>query len=100
MAAVEVYRGAGDRPGAPVVEPLLADTALLARGVAEMDRQAHSLAQVELDAVFRPGLRCGQLCEIHDPTLRQPRYCKLVGLALTFDGAELGCKLSLEEPTA
>ena len=32
MVAIAVYRRARDRPGAPIVEPLLADTAFLAWG--------------------------------------------------------------------
>ena len=98
MASIEVYRGAGDRPGTPIVEPLLADTALLARGRAEMDRHAHVVEQVELDAVFRAGLRPGQLCEVTDPTQLLARRAKLVGVALRFGGDTLECSLSLEEP--
>ena len=98
MASLEVYRGAGDRPGTPIVAPLLADTALVTRGRAEMDRHAHVLEPIELDAVFRAGLRPGQLCEVNDPTQRAARRAKLVGLALRFGGGTLECSLSLEEP--
>jgi len=100
MASIEVYRGAGDRPGTPIVAPLLADTALLGRGRAEMDRNAQALEQIDLDAVFRAGLRPGQLCEVNDPTQRLARRAKLVGVALRFGGGTLECRLSLEEPKA
>ena len=60
MSVIEVYRGDGLRPGTPIVETLLSDDALLARGIAEMDRNAHAVNQVEMEVVFRPGLRLGE----------------------------------------
>ena len=67
MSVIEVYRGDGLRSGAPIVETLLSDDALLARGIAEMDRNAHAVNQVDMEVVFRPGLRLGQLIEANDP---------------------------------
>ena len=43
---IEVYRGDGAREGSPIVDPLLADDALIHRGVAEMDANAHAFNRV------------------------------------------------------
>jgi hypothetical protein len=53
MSVIEVYRGDGLRSGAPIVETLLSDDALLTRGIAEMDRNANAVNQVEIEVVFR-----------------------------------------------
>lgn len=95
---VEVYRGDGLRGGAPIVEPLLADDALIERGRAEMDAHAHAFDQVEMEVVFRPGLRLGQIVEAADPSASAPRRARITGIQIDLDGSIIGTRLTLEQP--
>jgi hypothetical protein len=100
MSSIEVYRGAGDRPGAPIVDPLLSDEVLIVRGLAEMDRHAHVTQDIEMDTVFIPGVRLGQLGAVADPSAPGgARRGRVTGVALSFDGSALECRLTLEAPT-
>ena len=95
---VEVYRGDGLREGAPIVEPLLSDEALIHRGVAEMDAQVHPFNQIEMAVVFRPGFRLGQLVEATDPSTARPYRAKVTGIQITVSEAAIDTHLSLEQP--
>ncbi len=93
-----VYRGDGAREGTPIVEPLLADDALVHRGVAEMDAHAHPFNQVEMELVFRPGLRLGQIVEATDPSTARPYRAKVTGIQITVSEASIETTLNLEQP--
>lgn len=80
---VECYRDAGERTGQPIVEPLLSDAALIHRGRAEMDANAHELNQITLSVVPRPGVRLGQLVEASDPSSAIPYRGKIVGMQIS-----------------
>jgi hypothetical protein len=95
---LEVYRGDGLREGAPIVEPLLSDEALLQRGIAEMDAHAQGFNQVEMDVVFRPGIRLGQLVEAMDPASALPYRAKVTGIEITVSEAVIDLRLTLEAP--
>lgn len=95
---IEVYRDNGLREGAPIVEPLLADDALLHRGVAEMDAHAHAFNRVELAVVFRPGLRLGQIVEATDPSTARPYRAKVTGIQITVSEANIDTRVNLEQP--
>lgn len=95
---IEVYRGDGLREGSPIVEPLLSDDALLHRGVAEMDANAHSFNRVELAVVFRPGFRLGQIVEATDPSTASPYRAKVTGIQITVSEADIQTHLNLEQP--
>ena len=99
MASIEVYRGSGDKPGAPVVEPLLADNVLTDRGRAEMDRNAHRLQSIEADVLFRQNLRIGQLVDLDDPSQATPRRGKVTGVSIVAGNGRIDCSLSILEPT-
>jgi hypothetical protein len=98
MSVIEVYRGDGLRPGTPIVETLLSNDALLARGIAEMDRSAHAVNQVEMEVVFRPGLRLGQLIEANDPASPTPYRAKITGIHIVISEALIETRLTLEQP--
>lgn len=98
MSVIEVYRGDGLRSGAPIVETLLSDDALLARGIAEMDRNAHAVNQVDMEVVFRPGLRLGQLIEANDPASPAPYRAKITGIHIAVSEALIETRLTLEQP--
>lgn len=95
---IECYRGAGDRTGSPIVEPLLSDDALIHRGRAEMDAHAHELNQVTLSIVPRPGVRLGQLIEASDPANATPYRGKVTGVQITVRQADIEQVVSVEVP--
>lgn len=95
---IDVYRGDGLRCGAPIIEPLLSDEALLQRGMAEMNRNAHAINQVELAVVFRPGLKLGQRVEALDPSTAYPYRAKITGIEIRVTEANIETHLTLEQP--
>lgn len=95
---IEAYRGDGLREGAPIVEPLLSDDALLHRGIAEMDANAAAFNRVEMAVVFRPGLRLGQIVEATDPSTASPYRAKLTGIQITVSEAAIDTRIHLEQP--
>lgn len=67
MIDIFVQRGAGDRRGDDVVDPLMsALEPALARGRALLDENAVLQQPVQVTVKFRPDLRLGQLAEFHD----------------------------------
>jgi hypothetical protein len=95
---IEVYRGDGLREGPPITEPLLADDALIHRGRAEMDANAHAINRVEMAVVFRPGLRLGQVIEAADPSNASPYRAKVTGIQITVSEAAIDTRINLEQP--
>ena len=98
MSVIAVYRDDGLRPGTPIVELGLSDDALLVRGAAEMDRHAQALNQIEMDVVYRPGLRLGQLIEASDPANPVPYRAKITGIEIAVSEALIETRLTLEQP--
>lgn len=98
MASIEVYRGDGRRPGVPIVEPLLSDSALIHRGRIEMDQNAHPVETGEMDILFRPNIRLGQLIEAIDPTTAIARYSKITGISISVTRTAFSCSISVRHP--
>ena len=98
MSVIEVYRGDGSRSGTPVLEPLLSDDALIARGTAEMNANAQAFNRIELEVVFRPGFRLGQIVEVSDPANARPYRAKVTGIQITVSEADIQTHLTLEQP--
>jgi len=86
---IEVYRGAGERRGQPVTEPLLADNALIHRGRAEMDAHAHAITRITLSLVFRPEVRLGQLVEMPSLVSASPQRGKVIGVQVEISATEI-----------
>lgn len=62
-----VQRGVGGRPGENVVDPLVASIPVaIQRGRNELDERAHAQQDVELETVYRAGVRQGSLARVHD----------------------------------
>lgn len=81
--AIEVYRGAGDRPGDDIRDDLLGDSleAALARGRGELDAHAHAtIATVLSLCVPRADLCLGDIVAIDDPTQGADWKGKIVGI--------------------
>lgn len=95
---IEVYRGPGTREGTPIIEPLLSDDALIHRGTAEMDANAHAFNRIEMDVVFQPGFRLGDLVEATDPSTASPYRAKVTGIQITVSEASIEMRLNLEQP--
>lgn len=95
---IEVYRGDGLREGTPIVEPLLSDEALLQRGVAEMDANAHPFNRVEMAVIYQPGFRLGQIVEATDPSTANAYRAKVTGIQITVSEAAIDTQLTLEQP--
>ena len=98
MSVIEVYRGDGSNQGAPIVEPLLSDDALLQRGIAEMNANSHAFNRVEMGVVFRPGFRLGQIVESTDPSTAIAYRAKVTGIEITVAEALIETRLNLEQP--
>ncbi len=98
---VEVYRGAGDRPGVEISEPLLnGEASLIERGRAEMDERAHPRRTISLTIVPRPGLRQGLLVRRVQEG-RAPWVARIVGLSWepgTDQDPQTVVKVDLERP--
>lgn len=95
---VEVYRGAGDKSGPAIIEPLLSNDALIHRGTAEIDANAHQFNRVSLSVVPRPGLRLGQIVEVSDPTSATPYRGKIVGIQLLATRSAVEQSIEIEVP--
>ena len=97
---IEVYRGAGDRPGAEIREPLLGESleAALARGRAELDANAHGWERVSLEADYRLDLALGDLVEVDDPLQGMAWRGQIVGIAHRFAGGAPTTTLDVRRP--
>lgn len=98
MSTVEVYRGDGLVHGTDISVPMLADGLLVLRGRQAMDGNAHELVAVTLETVPIPGIRLGQLVQVHDPLQTKPYLAKVVGISLSGTLADPRMKLNLERP--
>jgi hypothetical protein len=88
---IEVYRGAGDRTGSPIITSLLSDDMLIVRGRAEMNANAHAVTEHSGEVIFRPGMRLGQLAESPDITSTSSIRSKITGISISIslsEGAE------------
>lgn len=99
MSSVVVFRGAGDRKGQDIVEPLLSSvTAKLERGRVEMDEHAKPAQSVSMDIVYRPGVRLGQLFEVHDAAQGKSWRGKVVGITHKLTRTSHVTELSISRP--
>jgi hypothetical protein len=85
---IEVYRGAGDRTGSPIITPLLSDDMLIVRGRAEMNANAHAVTEHSGEVIFRPGMRLGQLAESPDITSTSSIRSKITGISIAISLSE------------
>lgn len=99
--AIEVYRGAGDRPGDAIRDDLLGDSlaAAIARGRGELDAhaQAHITSSLELVAP-RLDLRLGDLIAVADPEQGAPWRGKIVGIKHQMTLGQPPTTISVERP--
>lgn len=99
MDTVEVYRGDGSHRGSDVIAPLLADSVLIDRGVAEMNRNAHYFNEVTLGLVALPMVRLGKLCQVSDPTSDRLFLAKVTAISISVSHASVEATIDLERPS-
>jgi hypothetical protein len=95
---IEVKRGAGDRDGGEIMEPLLGDSlpAALARGRAALDQTACAFDRVSLSLDYAPGLYVGHRVQVADPDMGETWQGMIVGVAHAFDGQSSETQLEVE----
>lgn len=96
---IEVYRGAGDRPGDEIREALLhhSRAAAVARGRAELDAHAHPRLSTTLDLVApRLDLMLGDLIEVNDAAQGVPWRGKIVGIKHSCAVGDIPTVLTIE----
>jgi len=100
MSALLVVRNSGDKRGADISEPLLSsDSAKIARGISELDSNAHSLEKVSITILYRPGLELGQIVKVVDSTQGADYLAKITGIDYKYSAANVSVTLSLDKPT-
>ena len=99
MIDIFVQRGAGDKRGEDIVDPLItAIPVAIQRGRNELDRQAHASRDVEVETIYRTGVRLGQLAKFQDAQTGLEWLGKIVGITHKFSGVQLTTKLQIKKP--
>ena len=105
MTDIFTQRGAGDKRGDDVVDPLITSTPVaIQRGRNELDKQAHSPRDVEVETVYRTGVRLGQVAKFYDSQTGLEWLGKIVGISHHFSVGDDGevsryTRLQVEKPT-
>jgi hypothetical protein len=99
MATITVIRGDGAEIGPPIVEPLLSDGALVARGIAEMDAHAQQFTVLTVEMAYTGGIQLGQLISFTNPLSKVPLVGKVTGINYRFTLGLFEQTLTVEVPT-
>lgn len=96
-----VQRGAGDRRGEDIVDPLIGSSIPVAiqRGRNELDRRSSSPQPVRATCVFRQGLELGQHSRFYDIETGEVWNGKITGIAHKQQGISLLTSLTVERPS-
>jgi hypothetical protein len=95
---VEVYRDAGDMPGAAIDAPMLSDDALIHRGRAELDAHAHAVYDVDMDIVCLPSLRLGHLLDTLDVSTNRHLRGRVTGISIQITNTDITTQIKMEAP--
>lgn len=94
-----VLRGAGDKRGDDIVDPLLSQpVAAVERGRNELDARAQPMQPIQLKIVFRTGLALGQLVEVVDAMQGAVWRGKVAGISHRVEGGDLHTVLDILRP--
>lgn len=97
---VFVIRGAGDKRGEDIVDPLIGSIPVaIVRGRNELDERASAMQQVEAETVYRTGVRLGQTARFSDMQTGEVWTGKVVGISHAVDGTEITTSLQIKRPT-
>ena len=96
MITVTVKRGAGDRPGQPITDPLIAgsEAAARARANAELDASGTQRERVTLEIAPQAGLAPGQVVEVREIG-REPWRGMLTAIRMEITAAPQGGQMTL-----
>ena len=98
MTDIIVQRGAAERPGDDIQEPLLSDPgAALARGRAELDR-ATLHDERTLTCNFQATVGNGDLLQSHDSGQAETWRGKIIGVSHELQGVEVTTTLRVWRP--
>lgn len=76
-----VIRFEGDKPGEDIIDALMVTEAVaLSRGRAELDRHSTAMQEVNLEIVYKSGIRLGQLAEVHNQLEGYSYVGKIIGI--------------------
>jgi hypothetical protein len=96
MIDIFVQRGAGDKRGPDITDPLITELSVaLSRGQVEVDKTALSRS-VQMSARFRPGLECGQLVQVVDALQGAAWRGKITSIDNAVEGAVLMSRITVE----
>lgn len=98
---IEVYRGAGDRPGDEVRDDLLGDSlqSALARGRAELDAHAHLCITTALEMVApETSVQLGDLVAVSDPDQGAEWRGKVIGIKHQMEAGAAPTILTVRRP--
>lgn len=99
MIDIFVQRGAGDKRGQDVVDPLMcALEPALERGRALLDEHAVLQQPVQVTVKFRPGVRLGQMAEFHDAMQGVSWKGKITGIQHTIRSGTVVTVLDTTRP--
>ena len=95
-----VQRGPGDKRGEDIVDPLITDiNVAIQRGRNELDEQASAMQDVEVQTLYRTGLRIGQLARFLDIQQSVVWLGKITGITHRIEGGETITNLQVKRPT-
>lgn len=98
MVDAIVRRGAGDKLGDDLVDPLVSEIAVLqARGRNELDASSTPKQPIRYECVYRAGARAGQLALAGDSLHGQLIRGKIIGIQVVIEGTEALSRLTLEQ---
>ena len=99
MSSIFVTRGAGDKRGEDIVDPLLSTVeAQLARGTMELDANSTTPQTVNTTIVYRSGVGLGQLVEVHDAIQGQSYRGKITGVSHRIGSGAVVSMLDIVRP--
>lgn len=95
-----VQRGAGDKRGDDIVDPLItAVSVAIARGRNELDERASAMQDVQVETVYRTGVRTGQLAKFLDAQNGVVWYGKITGISHEIADGQISSTLQVRRTT-
>jgi len=95
-----VRRDSGLIRGEDIIDPLITTLPVaLARGRIELDDQNSGFQEVDIQVVYRTGLRLGQIIQVNENLFGQTWYGKITGLTHTYSNGEAITTIRLKKPT-
>lgn len=98
MIDIIVRRYSGDRPGRDIVNGLIGSVDVALRlGMSELDSKAQPMQAITIEAVYRDGVRKGQLVRVHD-TIRGTWIGKVTGVSHKYENGVLASTIQMTRP--